>query len=130
VKAPKIYFRDSGLLHYLLDIDDQTALMRHPKLGASWEGFALEEVIRCHHVEQEKCYYWATHQQAELDLLMFDQGKRLGFEFKYTDAPKLTKSMRIAFEDLKLDELFVIYPGNRSYQLTQDIKVISLYDYL
>ncbi len=130
IKSPKIYFRDSGLLHYLLDIENQIALQRHPKVGASWEGFALEEIIRCHHVEAERCYYWATHQEAELDLLMFHQGKRLGFEFKHSDAPKLTKSMQIAFDDLKLDELTVIYPGTRAYSLTEKIKVLNLADYL
>lgn len=126
VKSPKLYFRDSGLLHYLLDIEDQQILQRHPKLGASWEGFALEEIIRCHHMESENCFFWATHHQAELDLLLFHQGKRLGFEFKYADAPKLTKSMQIAYEDLQLDELTVIYPGTKSYHLTEKIKVTNL----
>ncbi len=130
VKSPKVYFRDSGLLHYLLDIENAGFLRRNPKLGASWEGFALEEIIRCSRVEAESCYYWATHQEAELDLLMFHHGKRLGFEFKHTDAPKLTKSMRVAFEDLKLDELIVIYPGTREYLLAEKIRVVSLSDYL
>lgn len=130
VKSPKIYFRDSGLLHYLLDIENKTALQRHPKLGASWEGFALEEIIRCYHVEAERCYYWATHQEAELDLLMFHHGKRLGFEFKHSDAPKLTKSIQVAFNDLQLDELTVIYPGTRAYSLTDKIRVVSLTEYL
>lgn len=130
VKSPKIYFRDSGLLHYLLDIENTDLLQRHPKLGASWEGFALEEIIRSFHVEAERCYYWATHQEAKLDLLIFHQGKRLGFEFKHSDAPKLTKSMKTAFEDLKLDELTVIYPGTRAYSLTDKIEVVSLSDFL
>lgn len=130
VKSPKIYFRDSGLLHYLLDIENKAVLQRHPKVGASWEGFALEEIIRCYHVEAERCYYWATHQEAELDLLMFHHGKRLGFEFKHADAPKLTKSMQVAFNDLQLDELTVIYPGTRGYLLTDKIRVASLTDYL
>jgi predicted AAA+ superfamily ATPase len=130
VKSPKIYFRDSGLLHYLLDIENKSALQRHPKVGASWEGFALEEIIRCYHVEAERCYYWATHQEAELDLLMFHRGKRLGFEFKHADSPKLTKSMQIAFDDLQLDELIVIYPAGRTYALAEKIKVMSLTDYL
>jgi uncharacterized protein len=130
VKSPKIYFRDSGLLHYLLDIEEQNILNRHPKIGASWEGFALEEIIRCHHIESESCFFWATHHQAELDLLLFHKGKRLGFEFKYTDAPVLTKSMQIASQDLKLDELIVIYPGTRSYALTEKIRAMNLVDYL
>ncbi len=130
VKAPKIYFRDSGILHYLLDIENKFTLQHHPKVGASWEGFALEQIIRCQHVESGRCYYWATHQQAELDLLMFHDGKRIGFEFKYSDAPALTKSMHIACQDLKLDELIVIYPGKRSYMLADNIKVQNLEDYL
>src|SRR3990167_3527860 len=129
VKSPKIYFRDSGLLHYLLDVDSLSALHRHPKVGASWEGFALEELIRCLRVESENSYFWATHQQAELDLLIFHQGKRLGFEFKYTDAPKLTKSMHIACKDLRLDELIIIYPGAQHYLLTEKIRVTNLADY-
>ncbi len=130
VKSPKIYFRDSGLLHYLLDIEDSTALNRHPKVGASWEGFALEEIIRCLQVDPENCYFWSTHQEAELDLLIFYKGRRLGFEFKYTDAPKLTKSMHIACEDLHLDELTIIYPGTRQYSLTEKIQVINMQDYV
>ena len=98
-------------------------------MGASWEGFALEELIRCLRVEPENAYFWATHQQAELDLLIFYQGKRLGFEFKYTDAPKLTKSMHIACKDLCLDELIIIYPGDRPYSLTEKIRVTNLADY-
>jgi predicted AAA+ superfamily ATPase len=130
VKSPKIYLRDSGLLHYLLSLNNLSALQQHPKIGASWEGFALEELIRCFPVDSENCYFWSTHQQAELDLLIFHEGKRLGFEFKYADAPTLTKSMRIACEDLRLDELIVIYPGTRKYSLTEKIKVMNLSDYL
>jgi uncharacterized protein len=129
VKSPKIYFRDSGLLHFLLDVENKLSLARHPKVGASWEGFALEEIIRHHHVEAEACFFWATHGHSELDLLMFYKGKRLGFEFKYTEAPKLTKSMQIAAEDLQLDALTVIYPGTRQFLLSEGIKVINLFDY-
>jgi predicted AAA+ superfamily ATPase len=129
VKSPKIYLRDSGLLHYLLDASNLAELQRHPKIGGSWEGFALEEIIRCLQVDAGNCYFWSTHQQAELDLLIFHKGKRLGFEFKYTDAPKLTKSMRIACEDLRLDELIVIYPGTRQYLLTEKIRVMNLADF-
>ncbi|MCC2667527.1 MAG: uncharacterized protein K0S63_1443 [Gammaproteobacteria bacterium] len=130
VKSSKIYLRDSGLLHYLLSLHNLSTLQQHPKVGASWEGFALEELIRCLPVEPENCYFWSTHQQTELDLLIFHEGKRLGFEFKYADAPTLTKSMRIACEDLRLDELIVIYPGTRKYSLTEIFKVMNLSDYL
>lgn len=126
VKSSKIYFRDSGLFHYLLGIETETALQQHPKLGASWEGFALEEIIRYHQADPENCYFWATHHQAELDLLLFHKGKRLGFEFKYTDAPKLTKSMQIAHSDLQLDALTVIYPGTKEYWLSDQIKAMGL----
>ena|SRR3990167_2811766 len=85
-----------------------------------------QEIIRHYHIESENCYFWATHQQAELDLLLFHKGKRLGFEFKYAEAPKLTKSMQIAMHDLKLDELVVIYPGTRQYFLAENIKVSGL----
>ena len=130
VKAPKIYFRDSGIYHTLGNLNSRSELLTSPKLGASWEGFALEEVIRHHQVDPEDCYFWATHNQAELDLLMHYKGKRLGFEFKYVDAPKTTKSMRIAMEDLKLDGLIVIYPGNIDYKLESNITVYGLMSYL
>ncbi|MCH9611404.1 MAG: hypothetical protein S4CHLAM81_11840 [Chlamydiales bacterium] len=117
VKRPKTYIRDSGIFHTLMGIEDRSALLRHPKLGASWEGFALEEVIRSLDVSAEDCYYWGIHNQAELDLLVMYNGKRLGFEFKYSDAPKKTSSMEIALETLQLDELTVIYPGTKSYSL-------------
>lgn len=130
VKSPKIYFRDSGLLHALLRIDTMDNLQLHPKLGASWEGFALEEVIRALKVDHEDCYFWATHANAELDLLVFKEGKRLGFEFKYADAPKKTKSMTIAMEDLNLDSLTVICPGKVSYPLTEKITVCGLNEFV
>lgn len=129
VKSPKIYFRDSGLLHFLLNIEDFTVLNRHPKIGASWEGFASEEIIRHYHLDGETCFFWATHSHAELDLLIFHKGKRLGFEFKYTEAPKLTKSMHIAKTDLALDELIVIYPGQKRIFLSEEISAMNLFDY-
>jgi hypothetical protein len=110
VKSPKLYIRDSGLLHALLDIRDEKQLQVHPKLGSSWEGFALEEIIKEHHATAAECYFWATQAGAELDLLMIKEGKKIGFEFKYTDAPKITTSMRIAIETLKLDHLYVVFP--------------------
>lgn len=125
VKSPKIYFRDSGLLHSFLNIEDEDDLMKHPKLGASWEGFALEETIRVLGAKPHECFFWASHSGAELDLLIFQKDRRLGFEFKYTDAPKLTKSMKISMEDLKLDQLTVIYPGKLDYTLAEKIEVKS-----
>src|SRR3990167_2206053 len=130
IKSPKIYFRDSGIFHSLLGIHDLHTLQNHPKLGASWEGFALEEIIRAHHAAPEECYFWGIHNQGELDLLIIKNGKRLGFEFKYSDAPKLTPSMQLAQDILKLDQLTVIYPGNSHYHLTTIIKVIGLEKYL
>ena len=124
VKRPKIYFRDSGIFHSLMGIHDQTALLKHPKLGASWEGYAMEEVIKA--FQPDETYFWATHNGAELDLLMLKDGRRFGIEFKRKDAPKLTPSMRIAMEDLRLDHLNVVYPGKTSYRLADRIQVIPL----
>lgn len=129
VKAPKIYFRDSGLLHTFLDIETQENLYRHSKVGASWEGFALEQIVQFHQVDYDHCYYWATHNGAELDLLIVKGEQRQGFEFKFSDAPGLTKSMQVAMDDLELSELTVIYPGDKTYLLTENIKVISLAKY-
>ena len=115
VKAPKIYVRDSGLLHYLWGVESSDALWHHPKSGASWEGFALEQVL--HIAQPDEAYFWATHAGAELDLLMFKHGLRVGVEFKRVDAPKMTPSMHTALADLKLDALYVVYPGTRRYNL-------------
>lgn len=124
VKAPKIYFRDSGLLHSLLGIGDAAALGRHPKSGASWEGFALDQVLRI--ARPDEAYFWATHAGAELDLLMVKNGRRVGVEFKRTDAPQMTASMRIALNDLSLDALYVVYPGARRYRLAQGVEAVPL----
>jgi hypothetical protein len=126
VKAPKIYFRDSGLLHALLGIRDEQGLLTHPRSGASWEGFVLEQVLRI--AQPEEAYFWATHAGAELDLLAIKYGRRVGFEFKRVDAPSLTPSMRIAMGDLKLDRLLVVYPGSRRYTLAEGIEVIPAAD--
>src|ERR1043166_2675693 len=107
VKAPKGYVRDSGLLHALLGIAHRRDLENHPKVGASWEGYAIEEVLKA--LRPDDAYYWATHQGAELDLLLFKRGRRVGIECKRTDAPKLTPSMRIALKELKLLRLLVVY---------------------
>ncbi len=130
VKSPKIYFRDSGIYHTLLGLENHSALLTHPKLGQSWEGFALEEVIRHHQADPFDCFFWATHSSAELDLIIFQNGNRLGFEFKFTDSPKLSKSMMIAMKDLKLDKLTLIYPGDKSFPLAENISATGLTNYL
>lgn len=124
VKTPKLYFRDTGILHALLGITNQHALLTHPKLGASWEGFAIEEILRAQKPDQ--AYFYAVHSGSELDLLMPVGGKMIGVEFKRADAPKLTKSMQISMDDLGLDELWVVYPGKRSYTLAEGITVRPL----
>ena len=124
VKAPKIYIRDSGLFHSLLQVSTLADLQGHPKIGASWEGFALEHVI--HVFRTRDAYFWATHAGAELDLMVMVRGKRYGFEFKYTDAPGRKRSMHIAIEDLGLEHLWIIYPGNQKYPLGDKITVIPL----
>ena len=130
VKAPKLYFRDTGLLHGLLDIPDKSALTRHPKLGPSWEGFALEEIVRALGAGPEDIWFWATHGGAELDLLVARGTRREGFEFKYTDRPASTRSMHIAIESLKLERLTVIYPGERHIPLAEKIEAIGLAEYV
>ena len=122
VKAPKIYVRDSGLLHSLLDLATAEDLAGHPKLGASWEGFVIEQVIAS--MQTRDAYYWATQSGAELDLMVFSKGKRYGFEIKYADAPGTTKSMHIALEDLALEHLWVVYPGTETHQLNARITVV------
>lgn len=127
VKMPKIYFRDSGLLHQLLGIRSEADLLLHPRLGASWEGYVLEEVLKSH--APEEAWFWATHAGAELDLLMLQQGRRIGVEIKRMDAPKLTPSMRIAFDDLRLEQLVVLYPGSRRYALAEGMEVVPFAEY-
>lgn len=125
-KAPKVYIRDSGLLHALLGIPDLHELRGHPKLGASWEGFAIEQILA--RFPSRDAYYWATQTGAELDLLLFWKGKRVGFELKVSDAPRTTRSMRVVLEDLELDHLWVVYPGNESYPLDDRITVLPVGD--
>ena len=124
VKAPKVYVRDSGLLHTLLGIASQRDLEYHPKVGASWEGYAVEETIKA--LQPDEAYYWATYNRAELDLLLFKKGRRIGVECKRADAPTLTPSMRIALSDLKLDYLYVAYPGTKAYKLARNVEVVPL----
>ncbi len=122
VKSPKVYFRDTGVLHSLLGISAFRELEGHPKLGASWEGLVVESVAR--QVGERNVSFWATHSGGELDLLVQRQGKRVGLEVKYADAPGTTKSMRIAIEDLRLDRLIVVYPGSEPYDLDRNVTVV------
>jgi len=126
VKAPKLYLRDTGLLHYLLGIGDATALWRHPKVGASWEGFALEQALRL--LRPDEAYFWGTHNGAELDLLAVLAGRRVGFEFKWTEAPSTSRSMHVALADLALSHLWVVYPGTRRVPLHEAITALPLTD--
>ena len=127
VKRPKLYIRDSGLLHTLLGVSGYD-ILKHPKCGASWEGYALENLIYSYDNDLYEFYFWATEKGAELDLLVVKGNQRLGYEFKYSETPKLSKSMHIALEDLKLDHLTIITPGERSYPLEDRISVKSLKD--
>jgi predicted AAA+ superfamily ATPase len=126
VKAPKIYLRDSGLLHSLLDLPDLHTLFSHPQVGASWEGFALEQVLQ--KLEPNEAYFWATHNSAEIDLFIRHQGRRYAVEVKFNEAPKVTRSMRIALDDLNLNHLLIIYPGTNKYPVDEKITVWPLQD--
>ena len=124
VKAPKVYFRDSGLLHALMAVGTLPELLAHPRCGASWEGFALEQVLRL--ARPDAAYFWATHQGAELDLLMLRGEQRIGVEFKRADVPVVSRSMRIALQDLKLERLYVVYPGADRFSLDDRIEAVPL----
>lgn len=124
VKAPKVYFRDTGLLHQLLGIRSHRDLLSHPKCGASWEGYAVAEALES--FQPDEAYFWATHNGAELDLLLIRRGRRIGIECKRADAPRLTPSMRIAMEDLRLDRILILYPGERRYGLAKNIEAVPL----
>jgi len=126
IKTPKIYFRDSGVLHHLLGVPDLAGLVVHPKMGASWEGFALEQIIRLSHADEEEIYFWGVHNQGEIDLLVMRDGKRHGFEIKYTDTPAVTASQRLALESLKLDRIDIVCPGAASYPLDEKVFVSGL----
>jgi predicted AAA+ superfamily ATPase len=121
VRSPKIYLHDSGLLHSLLNIPDMRTLFGHPKVGASWEGYAVDQVLSILHLND--AYFWATHNGAELDLMFFHQGKRYGIEVKFNEAPEVTRSMHIALQDLGLEHLWVVYPGKESYPVHERITV-------
>lgn len=126
VKRPKLYFRDSGIFHRLSGISSHENLKLSPRLGASWEGFALEQIIKAVDASLEEVYLWAVHQQAKLDLFIIKEGRRLGFEIKYTDAPRVSPSMHAAAEILKLDSLTIVYPGSTQYPLTEKINAQPL----
>jgi hypothetical protein len=126
VKSPKVYVRDSGLLHTLLGIPDESALEAHPKLGSSWEGFVLEQILAW--PIERHAYFWATHGGAELDLVVVRGLRRWGFEVKYADAPRMTRSLHSALEDLRLDRVFVVYPGERAYPLHERVECVGLAD--
>lgn len=125
VKAPKVYFRDTGVLHALLRLRNERELQTFPRLGFSWEGFAIEQVIGRLEAERD-AYFYRTHGGAELDLLVLRGGKRHGFEMKHTDAPAMTKSMGVALEDLRLDHLWVLYPGEKTYRLSKKVTALPV----
>ncbi len=124
VRHPKVYVRDTGLLHALLGLTSPAAVEGHPKCGASWEGFCIDQILR--RTDDRQAWFWATHSGAELDLLLLRNGRRIGFEFKYSDAPRTTKSMHSAVESLQLEKLWVVHPGEACYPLTEQIHVLSL----
>jgi uncharacterized protein len=129
IKSPKVYIRDSGICMHLLDITERS-MIGHPKLGALWEGYALEEIVRFLEIRDENCYFWRTEHGAELDLLLTIHGKKIGFEFKYADLASLTKSMIVALTDLQLDHLYVITPKGADYKLAPNISCYGLKEFL
>ena len=124
VKSPKIYVRDSGLLHQLLGVDSLKALLTHPKIGASWEGFVLEQLLGS--VPHDEAFFWATHQGAEIDLVLRRGDELLGVECKRTDTPRLTRSIVIAMEDLGLERVAVVYPGVKRFPLSEQVEAVPL----
>ena len=125
VKAHKVWFCDTGLLHALINIHSLPQLLTHPASGASWEGFALEQILRL--AKPDAAYFWAIHAGAQLDLLMFKGNSRIGVEFKRTDSPKITQSMRVSIDSLKLDALYVVYPSLHRYSLGDGIEAVPLW---
>ena len=125
VKAPKVYLTDTGILHTLLNLRTLRDLEGHPKIGASWESFVLEQIVRRLGVRTEECFFWGTHAGAELDLLVVRGRRRLGFEIKRTSSPQITKSMRIAISDLKLKQLDIIHAGDQTFQLSRQVRAVA-----
>lgn len=128
VKSPKIYVRDSGILHYLIHIINQDEFFLSPKKGASFEGFVIEEIIRTLKVSPEECFYWRTHTGIELDLLIVRGNSKFGFEIKMVDKPSITKAMHISYQDLELDHMYLVHPGDVSWQLDKWITALSFND--
>lgn len=126
VKSPKLLLRDTGLLHTLLDVPDARALEGHPRLGASFEGFVIEQILGALRVPPSNAFFWRTHDGAELDLLVVRGKTRLGFEVKYTSAPSLGPSMRIALEDLRLDRLFVVHAGTERWSMAERVEAVPV----
>lgn len=122
VKSPKVYLRDTGILHSFLELKTEAEVLRHPSYGASWEGFVIEQLIRI--IEIDHPYYWATHQGAEIDLVFNKGGRMYGVEIKRQDAPRMTPSMKNALEDLELERIAVIYPGERRYSIHENVDVV------
>ncbi len=127
VKSPKIYIQDSGLLHQLLGISSERDLLTHPKIGASWEGYVIEEVLSA--LQPDDAWFWATHQGAEIDLVLRKNGQMVGVECKRTDAPRMTPSIRTALLDLNLDRVIVVYPGNKRFSLSEQVEAVPLKDF-
>lgn len=126
LKRPKIYFRDTGILHKLMSVDTLDELYNHPRLGASWEGFAFEQVVLELGLQEEDIYFWAVHTGAELDLVFQRNGRLWGLEFKFSETPKITKSMRIALEELGLNHIWLVYPGADLFPLERHITAVGL----
>jgi len=124
VKSPKVYVRDTGLLHQLLGLGTEKELLSHPKLGASWEGFVIDQVLAVE--SHDEAWFWATHQGAEIDLLLRRGDRLLGVECKRADAPRMTRSLRIARDDLGLDRVAVVYPGERRYEIADGVEAVPL----
>lgn len=124
VRSPKVYIADSGILHALLGLTGRTDVVSHPKVGASWEGFVIEQVVRLLRATPEQCFHWSTHAGAELDLLVLDGARRLGFEVKRAEAPRMTRSMRSAMETLNLDSLDVVHAGTQRYRLAPGVRAL------
>jgi predicted AAA+ superfamily ATPase len=127
VKAPKIYFRDTGLLHHLLGLTNMHSLLGHPRVGASWEGFAIEQILQI--IRPSEAFFWGTHTGSEIDLFLIHEGKRYGFEVKFTESPAVTKSMQLALDDLKLEHLWIIHPGKHAYPVHKKITALPLHAY-
>lgn len=126
VKAPKIYIRDSGIFHTLLGVDNHDDLQFHPKIGPSWEGFAIEMIIQKYGSDPGQCYFWSAYGRAELDLMILSGSRRMGFEIKHTDTPRITRSLQVAREDLDIDNIRIVYPGKERFPLARGIEAVGL----